>query len=173
MELIIINISVLIYIILEGRIRLGVIFIYYLVFRVCERVIGLIMFNARRIYATKDVIVFNVALFTSYYSVYITSAEFRQEVLLATPYIIDGLKARLSHHACVSSGFCGMSMIEKTRPLWLRYSRKLHTGTPSARTRQSSFLYRLHRYRDIASGFLKCGISTRNTPLEALYHRWL
>jgi hypothetical protein len=43
MELIIMNISILIYIILEGSIRLGVVFIYYLVFRVCERVIGLII----------------------------------------------------------------------------------------------------------------------------------
>jgi len=43
MKLIIINISMLIYIILEGRMRLGVVFIYYLVFRVCERVIGLII----------------------------------------------------------------------------------------------------------------------------------
>jgi len=43
MELIIINVSVIIYMILGGRIELGAIFIYYLVFRVCERVIELII----------------------------------------------------------------------------------------------------------------------------------
>jgi len=73
----------------------------------------------------------------------------------------------------VSSDFCGMSMIEKTRPLWLRYSRKLCTGSPrlSARTRQSSLLHRSRRYRDIAFEYRKCGISTTNAPLDALNHR--
>jgi hypothetical protein len=35
-ELVIMNISLLIYMILEDNIELGVIFIYYLVFRICE-----------------------------------------------------------------------------------------------------------------------------------------
>jgi len=37
-ELVIINISIIIYIILGGRVGLNVILIFYLVFRVCERV---------------------------------------------------------------------------------------------------------------------------------------
>jgi len=42
-ELVIINISMLGYLILGEYIELGLIFVYYLVFRVCERVIGLII----------------------------------------------------------------------------------------------------------------------------------
>jgi len=42
-ELLIINISLLIYLILEGYFRIGPIFLYFLVFKVCERVMGLII----------------------------------------------------------------------------------------------------------------------------------
>jgi len=42
-ELIIMNISMLMYLILERYIELEIIFVYYLVFRICERVMGLII----------------------------------------------------------------------------------------------------------------------------------
>jgi len=42
-ELVIMNISIIIYIIIRGGVELNILLIYYLVFRVCERVIGLII----------------------------------------------------------------------------------------------------------------------------------
>lgn len=41
MEIVVINISLYIYFLFGGRVNIEILFIYYLVFSVCERVIGL------------------------------------------------------------------------------------------------------------------------------------
>jgi len=49
-ELVIINISILVYLILGGYIELRVIFVYYLVFSVCEKMIELIILILVNVY---------------------------------------------------------------------------------------------------------------------------